>query len=671
MIKRETIEDILNSVRIEEVVGDFVRLNKRGVNYVGLCPFHDEKTPSFSVNAAKGIFKCFGCGVGGDAVSFVMKHENYSYVEALRYLAKKYNIEIVETEQTPDQIKEMNEREALFAVCNFAKDFFVKYLHESQEGKSLGLTYFQERQFSKTTIEKFHLGYAPQERDAFTQAALKNGYTIENLEKSGLTIVKENNYYIDRFFGRVIFPIQNFSGKVVGFGGRILSALKTATQAKYINSPETSIYHKSDVLYGLFPAKNAIKKEDKCLLVEGYTDVISLFQTGIENVAASSGTSLTIGQIKLIHKLTDNITIVYDGDSAGIKAALRGISLLLQENMNVRVVLLPENEDPDSFARNNTKEDCLAYIRENEESFIQFKAKLLLKDVGNDPIKKAELINQIAADIAMVKDLMKRSMFIKECSILLGVSEDNLVQTVSRLQTKSYIEEQAKQTQNEAVSEQERAALMEAVRVKTAAHLQQQTSKKLSIDDIERKLLFLLVNFGEKTVWLRSQDDENPVEMRLDQFIFNDLYAENLIFENNLYKHFLELYADIAEQYGQNAASVLRHHQTDAIRNLCIDLTDIDADNEEDSGELSLWESKWKIYIRTIYNNSGILLEEAIRVLQMLRLEKVRRLKSQAMERLRTPADEDDEVLLLNEITLLTNKIVEIEAVLGTAYRAR
>ena len=663
MIKREVIEDILNAVRIEEVVGDFVRLTKRGVNHVGLCPFHNEKTPSFSVNAAKGIFKCFGCGVGGDAVSFVMKHENYSYAEALRYLAKKYNIEIVETEQTPDEIRAMNEREALFAVTNFAKDFFVKSLHETEEGKSLGLTYFQERGFSKSVIEKFQLGYAPQDREIFTQTAIKNGYTIDNLEKSGLTIVKENNYYSDRFRGRVIFPIQNFSGKVIGFGGRILSALKTATQAKYINSPETSIYHKSDVLYGLFPAKNAIKKEDKCLLVEGYTDVISLFQTGIENVVASSGTSLTIGQIKLIRKLTDNITIVYDGDSAGIKAALRGISLLLQENMNVRVVLLPENDDPDSFARNNTKEDCLAYIQEHEESFIQFKAKLLLKDIGNDPIKKAVVINQISGDIAMIKDLMMRSMFIKECSLLLGVSEENLVQTVSRLQTKSYFEEQAKLSQqDQQASAEEQAAFLESVKEKTTSLLQPQTTKKLSIDTIERALLRLLVNFGEQTVWIRIGEEDNPVEIRLDQFIFNDLQEEGLHFENNLYRHFFETYADIAETHTQDVVSVLRQHPTDAVRNLCFDLIEIPKE------ESPLWESKMKNYIRSIYNDSGKLLEAAVRILQMLRLEKIKLLKNAATERLCT-ADEETNELLLSEIQSLNYKIAEIESVLGTAFR--
>jgi DNA primase len=663
MIKREVVEDILNSVRIEEVVGDFVRLTKRGVNHMGLCPFHNEKSPSFSVNAAKGIFKCFGCGVGGDAVSFVMKHENYSYAEALRYLARKYNIEIVETEQTPDEIRAMNERDALFAVTNFAKDFFIKSLHETEEGKSLGLTYFQERGFSPSIIEKFQLGYAPQDREIFTQTAIKNGYTIDNLEKSGLTIVKENSYYSDRFRGRVIFPIQNFSGKVVGFGGRILSALKTAVLSKYINSPETTIYHKSDVLYGLFVAKNAVKKEDKCLLVEGYTDVISLFQAGIENAVASSGTSLTIGQIKLIRKLTDNITIVYDGDSAGIKAALRGISLLLQENMNVRVVLLPENEDPDSFARNNSKEDCLAYIRENEESFIQFKTKLLLKDVGNDPIKKAGIINQIAGDIALIKDLMMRSMFIKECSVLLNVSEENLVQTVSRLQTKSYMEEQAKQSQENTASNEENAELLEAVTEKTTPLFQKQSSKKLSIDDIERALLNLLVNFGEEIVWIRNEENENPIETRLDQFIFNDLHSENLYFENNLYRHFLELYAEIAETHTKKIVDILRQHPTEAVRNLCIDLIEM---RKEES---PLWESKMRSYIRSIYNDPSKLLEDAIRTLQQFRLEKLRVLKKTAMEQLQTAADEETEDHLQREVKSLNDKIVEIESVLGTAFR--
>jgi DNA primase len=667
MIKPEVIEDIINTARIEEVVGDFVRLTKRGVNHIGLCPFHNEKTPSFTVNAVKGIFKCFGCGVGGDAISFVMKHENYSYVEALRYLARKYNIEIKEEQQTPDQLKELSEREALYAVCAFAKDYFVKTLTQSEEGKSIGLSYFKERGFSLRTIEKFQLGYASEEKDAFTQHALKNGYSIGNLEKSGLSIVKENNYSSDRFRGRVIFPIHNFSGKVIGFGGRILSALKTANAAKYINSPETGIYHKSDVLYGLFFAKMAIKREDRCLLVEGYTDVISLYQTGIENVVASSGTSLTVGQIKLIRKLTDNITIVYDGDSAGIKAALRGISLVLQEGMNVRIVLLPNGEDPDSFARNNLKEDCLTYIEEHEESFIRFKANLLRKEIGNDPIKKAQLLNEIAADISLIKDLMMRSMFIQECSVLLDVSEETLTQVVNKTRVKHFYDERAKE-KGLPIDQEEKQTFVETLSPDEKTMLPLPTQDR-EIDTIEQHILRLLINRGEDILYMRSDNYEQTKEireMRLDQFVFDDLCNDEIVFENELYQKLFLAYADTVEQHPENAIAVLRRHEDESIRNLCIDLIDIPIQ------ESPLWESeRIKNYIRSIHNDKSKLMEDAIRSLQMLKLNKIRRLRNQKLEELKQELSEEDELILLHELRELNAWIKEMESVLGTTYREK
>jgi len=665
MIKPNVVEDIINSARIEEVVGDFVRLTKRGANMRGLCPFHNEKTPSFSVNAAKGIFKCFGCGVGGDSVGFIMKHENCSYVEALRYLANKYNIEIKEEEQTPSQIQELNEREALYAVLTFAKDYFSKTLTKSEEGKSLGLTYFKERGFSLKTIEKFQLGYAPQEKDAFTKQALQNGYTIENLINAGLTIPKEELHF-DRFRGRVIFPIHNFSGKVVGFGGRILSAIQGVNAAKYINSPETAIYHKSDILYGLYFAKTAINREDKCLLVEGYTDVLSLYQSGIENVISSSGTSLTVGQIKQIRKLTNNITIVYDGDSAGIKAALRGISMILQEDMNVRIVLLPEGEDPDSFAKNNTKEDCLNYITEHEESFIQFKINLLLKDIGNDPIKKTQLVNDIASDISLIKDLMMRAVFIKECSTLLSVSEENLAQVVTRLRAKKYHEERAKEKQQS--EKEEETQFVESVTPlsETSAGIHEPAaSKQTDIQTIERLILQILVNRGEETVYDRNNTDNDIT--RLDQYIFDNVCNDGFIFDNELYWKFFEIYADIAEKQPKNIVSVMRLHDDEQIRNLCIELLEIpilDSPN---------WESeRIKSYIRCIYNDKSKSLEDAIRTLQNLKRLKVVLLRDKKLEELKQfiqENDVDNEMICLYEIRELDTKIKEMESVLGTAYR--
>lgn len=662
MIKPEVIENILDSARIEEVVGDFIRLTKRGVNHIGLCPFHNEKTPSFTVSSAKGIFKCFGCGTGGDSVGFIMKHENYSYVEALRYLANKYSIEIEEQEQTPTQIKELNERETLYAISSFAKNYFTKTLNETGEGKSLGLSYFKERGFSSKTIETFQLGYALQEKDAFTQNALKNGYTIDSLEKSGLTIVKENNYHIDRFRGRVIFPIQNFSGKIIGFGGRILSSVQSGNTAKYINSPETAIYHKSDVLYGLYPAKTAIKKEDCCFLVEGYTDVISLFQTGIENVVSSSGTSLTVGQIKLIRKLTDNITIVYDGDNAGIKAALRGISLILQEGMNVRVVLLPEGEDPDSFARNNTKKDCLNYIQQHEESFIQFKTNLLLKDVGNDPIKKAKLINEIAEDISLIKDLMTRSLFIKECSTLLNVSEEVLAQTVGKLKVKAYYDQRSKE-KKEKTSDEDKQTFVNTV-IPDISVSQGIHTRGMSIEDIERKVIQLLVNYGENIINLRISEKEDAINIRIDQFIFDDLCNDGILFENPLYREFFHEYAHVAENKRENIIGSLRQHQKENIRNLCLELIHIPVQMSP------LWESeRIKSYINCIHNNESKLLEDVIRTLQMLKLLKIKLLINSKQEQLKNSLSEEDELILLHEIKTLKDKIKEIESVLGTAYR--
>jgi DNA primase len=668
MIKPEIVEDILNAVRIEEVVGDFVRLTRRGVNHLGLCPFHNEKTPSFSVNPAKGIFKCFGCGAGGDTVTFIMKHENYSYVEALRYLANKYNIELQEEEQTPSQIQEHNEREALYKISSYAKDCFSGNLHQTEEGKSLGLSYFKDRGFSTKTIEKFQLGYALQERDVFTKQALKNGYSIDTLEKSGLTIVKENKYYIDRFHGRIIFPIHDISGRVIGFGGRILSAVQTTHTAKYLNSPETNIYHKSNVLYGLYIAKTAIKKEDKCFLVEGYTDVISLYQTGIENVAASSGTSLTVGQIKLIRRFTDNITIIYDGDSAGIKAALRGISLILKEGMNVRVVLLPEGEDPDTFARNNTKNDCLSYIKEKEESFIQFKTNLLLKEIGNDPIKKAQLINDIAGDISLIDDLMMRSVFILECSKSLNISEESLVQTVSKIRVKAFYDARSKENEQSSASE-EKQTLVDLT-IPPVTFPTNLPPQPMGLQNIERAILSLLVNRGENTVCVYHNQDENengqenkPENIRVDQFIFDDLCNDGIVFESELYRKFFDIYADIAEKQQHDIVSVLRRHEDENIRNLCIELEEFPIKASP------LWEKDIKNYIHYVDNDENKSLEDIIRTLHMLKLIKIRLIRDNKQKELKQISQEDDELICLYEIQQLNKKIVEIEDVLGVAYR--
>ena len=387
MIDQPTIDRITEAAQIQDVVGDYVTLRKRGVNLLGLCPFHGEKTPSFTVSPAKGIFKCFGCGKGGNSVHFIMEHEQLNYTDALKYLARKYHIEVQERELSPEEMAVRNDRESMFLVNEFAQKHFTSTLHNHIDGKSIGLAYFRERGFRDDIVQKFQLGYSLEQRDAFTQAALKAGYNKEYLVKTGLTLENESGQTTDRFRGRVMFPVHSLSGKVVAFGGRILK--KDDKMAKYVNSPESEIYHKSNELYGIYFSKQAIVKQERCFLVEGYTDVISMHQSGIENVVASSGTSLTPGQIRLIHRFTENVTVIYDGDAAGIKASIRGIDLLLEEGLNIKVLLLPDGDDPDSFARKTNASDFIEYVERNASDFIRFKTNLLLNDAGNDPMKRA------------------------------------------------------------------------------------------------------------------------------------------------------------------------------------------------------------------------------------------------------------------------------------------
>lgn len=437
MIDQLTIQRIQDAAQIVEVVSDFVTLRKRGVNFVGLCPFHDDRTPSFYVSPAKNICKCFACGEGGTPVHFVMKHEQMSYPEALKFLARKYNIQVVEKELTNEERQAQDDRESMFILNEYARDYFVKTLLENPEGKAVGLSYFKERGFREDTIRKFQLGYGLDEWSAFSEEAQKNGYQREYLIKTGLSTGGEDGRPLtDRFRGRVMFPVHTISGKVVAFGGRILK--KSDKLAKYVNSPESEVYSKSRELYGLFFAKGAIVKADKCFLVEGYTDVISMHQAGVENVVSSSGTALTHGQIRMIRRFSENITVLYDGDAAGIKAALRGIDLLLEQGMNVRVVLLPDGEDPDSFARKQNAEQFNRFIEENEQDFIRFKTELLLDEAGNDPIKRAGLITNIVESISLVPDTIKRSVYIKDTAILFDTREEVIIEAVRKVRIKNY-----------------------------------------------------------------------------------------------------------------------------------------------------------------------------------------------------------------------------------------
>ena len=433
MIDQVTIDRILDAAQIVDVVSEFVTLRKRGVNYVGLCPFHNEKTPSFSVSPAKGLCKCFSCGKGGNSVHFIMEHEQMSYYEALKYLAKKYNIEIKERELTNEEKQAQTTRESMFIVNNFARDYFQNILKNHVDGRSIGLAYFRQRGFRDDIIEKFQLGYCTESHDAMSQEALRKGYKKEFLVKTGICYETDDHRLRDRFWGRVIFPVHTLSGKVVAFGGRVLSTATKGVKVKYVNSPESEIYHKSNELYGIYFAKQAIVRQDRCFLVEGYTDVISMHQSGIENVVASSGTALTPGQIRLIHRFTNNITVLYDGDVAGIKASIRGIDMLLEEGMNIKVCLLPDGDDPDSFARKHNSEEFQAFIREHEKDFIRFKTDLLMEDAGRDPIKRAELISNIVRSISVIPEAIIRDVYIKECSQHLRIEEKLLVAEVAKL----------------------------------------------------------------------------------------------------------------------------------------------------------------------------------------------------------------------------------------------
>jgi len=521
MILRQTIDTIFSAARVEEVIGDFVSLKRSGSNLKGLSPFADEKTPSFMVSPAKQIWKDFSSGKGGNVVTFLMEHEQFTYPEALRWLAKKYNIEIEEDrEQTDEQKEELKLRESLYIVSEFAKKYFVEQLHETEEGHNVGLSYFREREFTKETIQKFELGYSPSQRNAFTEYAEQKGYGKNILEASGLSMYKDDLPGIDRFRERVMFPIHSFSGRVLGFGGRILR--NDVKAAKYLNSPESEIYHKSKILYGIFQSKQAILKENECLLVEGYTDVISLHQAGIENVVASSGTALTPDQIRLIKRLTPNVTILYDGDPAGIKASFRGIDLILEQELNVKVLLFSEGEDPDSFARKHSSEEIQNYISTNATDFIRFKAGILLEDAKDNPVKKAELIRDIIQSISLIPNVIQRELYIQETSKIMDVREEVLFKELSQSL-------QRKQKENQAKRETE-AKPLEVVKEEIIAI----NPKEI----VEEEIIKLIMQYGNLVIELKDENGESyettVVEEIIHQFDVNELSLENETYQSIL-----------------------------------------------------------------------------------------------------------------------------------------
>lgn len=557
MIDQHVVDRIIAASDILEVVQDYVTMRKRGVNYLGNCPFHNEKTPSFTVSPSKGIFKCFGCGKGGNAVNFIMEHEHLGYVDALKFLAKKYNIEVVEKEATPEEIEQKNERESLMVVNAYAQRYFSDMLHKHSDGKNIGLAYFKERGFHNNTIEKFQLGYCLEQRDAFSRSAIHDGYKLDNLVKTGLTIQREDGSTFDRFMGRVMFPIHSLSGRVIGFGGRTLKTDKKI--AKYLNSPESEVYHKSEILYGIYQAKKTITQENKCFLVEGYTDVISMHQAGIENVVASSGTSLTHDQIKLIKRFTPNVTILYDGDAAGIKASLRGIDLVLEEGLNVKVVLLPEGEDPDSFSRSHSSTELLDYVDKNETDFIKFKAKLLLDEAKNDPIQRASLINDIVRSISVIPETITRSIYIKECSRIMDIQEDVLYTEVTNQRKKKF--EQLIQRETIETREKETPRLPSYV-------------SGIFCEEQEREIIAFLLNSGEQVLFHHKTDDfeEQEITITVAQYIIDEILNDELEFQNLVYKKIFDEYGKLI---AENKTTDNRHfinHQDTQISQLAVDI---------------------------------------------------------------------------------------------------
>lgn len=565
MIDQATIDRIVDAAQIVDVVSDFVTLKKRGVNFVGLCPFHSDKTPSFYVSPAKGLCKCFACGKGGNTVHFIMEHEQMSYPEALRYLAKKYGIEIKERELTSEEKQVQSERESMFIINNFARDYFQNILRNHVDGRSIGMAYLRQRGFRDDIIEKFQLGYCTDSHDALSQEALRKGFKKEYLVKTGLCYETDDHRLRDRFWGRVIFPVHTLSGKVVAFGGRVLSSQTKGVKVKYVNSPESEIYHKSNELYGIFFAKQAIVKQDRCFLVEGYTDVISMHQAGIENVVASSGTALTPGQIRLIHRFTNNITVLYDGDVAGIKASIRGIDMLLEEGMNIKVCLLPDGEDPDSFARKYNATGFQDFIQKNETDFIRFKTNLLLEDAGKDPIKRAELITNLVQSISVIPEAIVRDVYIKECAQLLRLEDKLLVAEVAK-RREAQAEKNNKPVSNNAAyaapSVPPEAGEMpppfppDEAPDNYQSFIPQEGKEGQEFYKYEQLIIQMVVRYGEKVMCNVTDEEGKETPVTVIEYIVNDLKEDELSFHNPLHRRIL---TEAAEHIHDNGFTAERY----------------------------------------------------------------------------------------------------------------
>ena len=643
MIPKETVSKIIETARIEDVVGDFISLKKRGANLLGLCPFHNEKTPSFTVSPTKDIYKCFGCGKAGNAVGFIMEHEQASYPEALRYLARKYNIEVEEEEQTAEQIQASNKRESLLIVTEFASKYFQEQV-QTERGKAIALSYFHERGFRDETIEKFQLGYNPDEWTAFTDAALEKGYKLEFLEETGLSIVKGEKRF-DRFKGRVIFPIQDISGRVLGFGGRILTSDKKA--AKYLNSPESELYHKSKVLYGLYFAKKSIVEKDNCYLVEGYTDVISFHQNGIHNTVSSSGTSLTEEQIRLVKRYSQNITILFDGDAAGIKASFRGIDMILQEGMNVKIVAFEEGADPDSFAQSHSSEELEEFLQKNAQDFIRFKTSLLLDEVGEDPIKRAGLIKEIVNSIALIPDVIKRTLYIQECSDLLDIGEQPLMSELNKILRNNFRKRQQFVQQEDEI---------ENLGLDFTEIATKQTGNEENPGEFqERDVIRLLINYGNNKVTFRDEPTEEELkldkkakgaerELQISEMIIGEILNDELEFTNKTYAEIFRIYLNAYENGTLIDEKELIHHSDIHISQISIDLL---SHNYILSPN---WEKRHHILTET---EEMKLKDAVLHAIHSLKLEHVKKMIKKNQESIRDKKDEEEiSTLLYQQIQL-------------------
>ncbi|MDT0642379.1 DNA primase [Zunongwangia sp. F363] len=646
MISKATIDNVFETSRVEEVIGDFVQLKKSGSNLKGLSPFTDERTPSFMVSPVKQIWKDFSSGKGGNVIAFLMEHEHFTYPEAIKYLAKKYGIEIEETEQTDEQKQQADEKESMYLVSEFASKYFQKILYKTDAGKAIGLSYFKERGFTAETIEKFDLGYCLDEWDAFTKEALGSGYKLEYLEKTGLSIVKGEKQF-DRFKGRVMFPIHSMSGRVLGFGGRILTNDKKA--AKYLNSPESDIYHKSKVLYGIYHAKQAIAKEDNCYLVEGYTDVIQFNQTGIENVVSSSGTALTSEQIRLVNRLTRNITVLFDGDAAGTRASLRGIDLILEQGMNVKVCTFPEGEDPDSFARKYDEEELKLYLAENSKDFITYKASLLVQEAKNDPVKKAEVIRDMVGSIAKIPDNIQQEIYVQECSRLMDISEDVLFTTLAQLTSKDSGKAAGKKRPQRSMD-----VVREDAKDKPGLRVNE-------LYELEKTIISLLLLYGkqeeefEDLVLKQTETGELSLEpekqnAKVFEKIFLDLQEDEIAFAN---PHFREIYNLLIQKLNSGGEFAIESFINDVPAEEASEITNILM--EEEQYQLHNWERN-DIFVKDKKESISRLVSETILNLRRyLVSQKIEELKQEIKE----TAQDDNSATLQDVMDYLSlNKVL-------------